>query len=156
MLIQIRQDPSLLLLLILPTQSKKSIKAPFTSDVRKNTVLGVGSCANIVLGFTSYCICHSTPPLVLYFLYITHNCASTYTCWANGTNYVRSYISIVHSSTMIIYFYQFTQQQMLQKLTLTTLLLDVPSNVPYREYVLLGKSFVYFVILFKTTKLLSR
>ena len=80
LLIQIRRDPSLLLLLILPTQNNKSVKAPFTRDVRKNTVLGVGSRANTALGFASCCICHSTPPLVLYFPYITRNGALTYTC----------------------------------------------------------------------------
>ena len=43
---------------ILPTQNNKSVKALFTRDVRKNTVLGVGSRANTALGFTSCCICH--------------------------------------------------------------------------------------------------
>ena len=58
--------------------SCKSVKTPFTCDVWKNTVLGVGSHANTALGFASYCICCSTPPFVLYFPYITHSGALTY------------------------------------------------------------------------------
>ena len=58
--------------------SCKSVKTPFTCDVWKNTVLGVGSRANTALGFASYCICYSTPPFVLYFPYITHSGTLTY------------------------------------------------------------------------------
>ena len=56
-----------------PPNTKQLVKAPFTCDVWKTTVLGVGSHANTTLGFTSCCTCYSTPPLVLYFLYVTHN-----------------------------------------------------------------------------------
>ena len=65
-----------------PPNTKQLIKAPFTCDVWKTTVLGVGSHANTTLGFTSCCICYSTPPLVLYFLYVTHN--GPLTCTYNG------------------------------------------------------------------------
>ena len=58
-------------------QNNKSVKAPFTRNVRKNTVQGVGSHANTALGFALCCICHSAPPLILYFLYITHNSTLT-------------------------------------------------------------------------------
>ena len=40
LLIEIHPDPSLLLLLILPTQSNKSVKAPFIRDVQKIQYLG--------------------------------------------------------------------------------------------------------------------
>ena len=43
--------------------NSKSVKAPFTRDVRKNTVLGFALCY----------ICHLTPPLMLYLVYITRN-----------------------------------------------------------------------------------
>ena len=77
--VHIHSNPSLLLLLILPMQNNKSVKAPFTRDVWKNTVLGVGSHANTALSFALCCICNSTPPLILYFSCITHNGAFTYT-----------------------------------------------------------------------------
>ena len=60
-------------------QNNKSVKVPFTRDVQKNTVLGVGSYANTAVGFALCCICHSTPPRVLYFPYITRNGALKYT-----------------------------------------------------------------------------
>ena len=78
LLIHIRLNPSTLLLLILPMQNNKSVKALFTRDVWKNTVLRVGSHANTALGFTPCCICHSTLPLILYFPYITRNSTLTY------------------------------------------------------------------------------
>ena len=56
----------------------KSVKASLTRDVRKNAVIGVGSHVNTAVGITLCCICHSTPPLVLYFLYITSNGALTH------------------------------------------------------------------------------
>ena len=68
-----------------PTQNNKSVKALFTHNVRKNTVLGVGSHANTALGFTLCCICHSTPPLILYFSYIIGNGALTYVYLFLGT-----------------------------------------------------------------------
>ena len=65
--------------LILPWKNNKLVKAPFTRDVRKIQHSGWGLVANTALGFASCCICHSTPPLVLYFSYITRNGALTYT-----------------------------------------------------------------------------
>ena len=69
-------NPLLLLLLILPAQHNKSVKVPFTHDVQKRQCWDGVSCKlRTALGFASYCISHLTPPLVLYFLYITHNSA---------------------------------------------------------------------------------
>ena len=69
-----------------PPNTKKSVNTPFTCDVWKTTVLGVESHANTTLGFTLCCICHSTPPLVLYFLYVTHNgaLACTYNSYSSN------------------------------------------------------------------------
>ena len=39
--------------------------------------LGQDLVTNTALGFTSCCICHSTPPLMLYLLYNTRNGALT-------------------------------------------------------------------------------
>ena len=86
LLLFIHPDPSLLLLLILPIQNNKSVKAPFTHDVWKNTVLGVESCANTALGFASCCICHSTPPLVLYFVDVGLVAGNTYHYAVRGLN----------------------------------------------------------------------
>ena len=61
-----------LLLLILPTQNNKSVKAPFTCDIQKNTVFGVGSRANRAVFAT-------LPHPRTVFLYITRNGALTYT-----------------------------------------------------------------------------
>ena len=64
-------------------QNNKSVKAPFTGDVWKNTALRVGLEINTALSYALWCICHSTYPLycMLYFPYITHdhNGALTYT-----------------------------------------------------------------------------
>ena len=61
--------PFLLLLLILPSTISCNIIYLWC----------IGLMSNIVLGFALCCICHSTPPLELNFLYITCNSALTYT-----------------------------------------------------------------------------
>ena len=75
--------PSLLLLLIFPMQNSKSVKAPFTRDVRKNTVLRVGSHVKYStwLCLMLYLPLNLTP--ILYFPYITHNGALSYTLQLN-------------------------------------------------------------------------
>ena len=62
------------------------------SDLQKSTVLRVGSLANTALGFTLCCICHLTPPLVLYFPYITRNGALTYTCSTKHYCYIKQWL----------------------------------------------------------------
>ena len=67
-----------LILLIYPTQSNKSIKPPFSCDVQNETVLGVGPHISALLHAVfatqpSYNAC-----LLLYFLYNTCDDALTY------------------------------------------------------------------------------
>ena len=102
LLLRIHMNPVVLLLLILPTEYNKSVKAPlnFTSDVWKTTVLGVGSCANTALSFTSCCICHSTPPLVLYFLYVTHN--GPLTCTYNSYSSNQEEHHVTHLLAIVV------------------------------------------------------
>ena len=69
-------DPSLLL--ILPMQNNKSVKTPLSRDVRKIQYSGWGFMSNTARGKAECCICYSTPPLILYFLYIIRNGAWTY------------------------------------------------------------------------------
>ena len=65
----------LLLLLILPTKNNKSVKAPFTRDVQKNTVLRCGlmqiqhlaspRAVFVTRPHPSYCIFHTSLAMVL-------------------------------------------------------------------------------------------
>ena len=71
----------LLLLLILPMQNNKSVKALFTCDVEKNTVLGVRSSVKYRTWLHLVLYLPLDPTPVLYFPYITHNGALTYTCY---------------------------------------------------------------------------
>ena len=51
-----------------PTQTiHTSVKTPFAYKVQRMYHSGSGLMLNTALGFTSYCICHLTPPLMLYF-----------------------------------------------------------------------------------------
>ena len=74
-----RSCPSLLLLLIFPMQNNKSVKAPFTPDVRKIIILRVGCHVkySTPLCLVLFLTLNPTPETV--FPCITHNGALMYT-----------------------------------------------------------------------------
>ena len=90
-----------------PPNTKQSVKASFTHDAAmENTVFGVGSRASIALGFASCCICHSTPPLILYFLYITRNGAFTH-ARTHARTHAHTHTHRVHSLELPVQPYAF-------------------------------------------------
>ena len=71
--------PSQLLLLILLCKTINQLKHCLLMINRKMHYSEWGHVSNTTLGFALNCICNSTPPLILYFLYISYNGALTCT-----------------------------------------------------------------------------